>query len=334
MLDRWVGHRVAVDGVEPEHAARCLDAAQRFVEWCGAGPETVTLLQVAEWTRARYGVVSRKRVANELAMLRSLGDYLCLVGARRDNPWRQFRLARVRRARGYDGLTPDEANAIIAVAERQARDSDGRRASHGRRRATWYRFLLATGLRWNEARRQQWDDIDLTRGSIVVTADKARRRDALPLSPETVAMLLDWRRESTGVLVFPHAIHRKVALRDMHEAGVDRGVGLFHRWRVAFVTRLIDAKVSLADVSHLARHRTIDQTLRYDRPRADRLRAAAGRIWESQPAKRTDFGHGGQESDGKMLDRMGDLDDIAHATRCLDPPSHACLSPPTSPAQF
>ena len=306
LVAAWVSHRVAVDGVMRQHAEKGAIVARQFIAATRRGIQDVAAADVADWIRGQ--ACGRKRCANVLSYLRSLGDYLVLVEVRRDNPWRAFRFARVPRSRGYDALTPDQAAALVAVAERQGRDPDGRRANHGQRRSIYYRFLWLTGLRIGEARAQRWEDVDLDRGRMVVTLDKARRRDVIPLDDAAVELLREWRRlldergegvERASPRVFHRGIGRRAMLRDMEEAGIPRGRGLWHRWRVGFVTRLLDAGVPAQDVQPLSRHRTLSQTMEYDRPAEARLRAALKKARGTEATPSAVLAHARQRGKGK-----------------------------------
>jgi hypothetical protein len=166
---------------------------------------------------------------------------------------------------------------LIVAAERAARHPDGRIRNNANARAVLYRLLNGTGMRWGEWRWQRWDDVDLERGEIVVTKDKSRRRDTLPISASVVATLRAWRQVSQGETVFEDYPTQKGLDRDMKSCKIE-GRGKWHRMRVGFITSAFELSVPAEVIMRLVRHKSVDQTHRYLRHKDSTLKAGIEKI--------------------------------------------------------
>lgn len=163
---------------------------------------------------------------------------------------------------------------------RIAEAREGKRPKYGPLASTFYGVLAMTGLRYGEAGDQRWEDVDLGAGRLVLTRDKARRNDALPLTVEAVAALREWRKWSTGALVFPQRPSHNTLTMDMEAcgiAGVESGVkGQWHRFRKGAVRERAKAGATIRNLKHFARHSDVNETLRnYDHAGVEELRATA-----------------------------------------------------------
>jgi hypothetical protein len=149
----------------------------------------------------------------------------------------------------------------------------GSRAS-ARNRANLYRFLSLTGLRRGEAHAQLWSDVDLDAGTLVVSLDKARRRDNIPLASAAVELLREMRKAKDGAKLFKRTVSYKGLATDLAAAGLSGRYG-FHSFRCGYITESFENGTPPELIQRLVRHRSIDQTHRYLRHREPRLREAA-----------------------------------------------------------
>ena len=139
-------------------------------------------------------------------------------------------------------------------------------------RANLYRFLQLTGLRRGEARAQLWQDIDLQARTMIISHDKARRRDAVPLCASACQLLSGFAKR-TGK-VFQRMVTDKALKRDLAACGI-AGRFSWHSFRAGYITSQFEAGTQPELIQRLVRHRSIDQTHRYLRHREPRLRDAA-----------------------------------------------------------
>ncbi|MCH8806292.1 MAG: site-specific integrase [Planctomycetes bacterium] len=146
----------------------------------------------------------------------------------------------------------------------------------GRERALIYRLALESGLRRNELRTLRWSNIDLVAGLITIDArnSKHREEDELPLRRRTAAILVAWREHcgnpSSTSHVFTQAARwcdtHLFIRRDLEAASIPAetpdGRIDFHSLRVSFVTALARGGVHPRKAMQLARHSSIDLTMR------------------------------------------------------------------------
>lgn len=243
---------------------------------------------------------SRKTAKNQLYRVRAFGDFLTLHAGFHSNPFASIRLPRVRRV-GNRGPVPfswEEVRRLIQVAHEQERTTE-RAARFGPLRSTFYTFLPLTGLRYSEARRQKWEDIDLDKGVLRLTGDKSDRGDPISLPPECVAALQAWRewgwegwgqgaapwrrgaaRHRQGYL-FPVVPSPGSLVRDMERAGVQRDgkPGQWHRFRKALASELAKVEPN-PNVTHKnLRHTDAGMTMNlYTHVELERQRAALAKL--------------------------------------------------------
>ena len=212
-----------------------------------------------------------------MSICRQFAGWLVVQGRLSINPWVSIPAPRGRAGVGADALTQDEVNRLIVAAERAARHPDGRIRNNANARAVLYRLLNGTGMRWGEWRWQRWDDVDFERAEIVVTKDKSRRRDTLPISAIVVATLRAWRQISQGETVFTDYPTQKGLDRDMRSCKIE-GRGKWHRMRVGFITSAFELGVPADLIQKLVRHKSVDQTHRYLRHKDSTLKAGIEKI--------------------------------------------------------
>ena len=169
-----------------------------------------------------------------------------------------------------------------------------RRVRHNAPEAAWWLPFSSTayyaGLRWGELLALKWNNLQFTASPKVgIWNEKCNRWDYVPLSKTLAARLQTWMGKSTSVkdtdLVFPHSCHPRT-IRDAWNrfqriAGVDDQYR-FHDLRVSFCTNLVAGGTEAPQLKKLARHRSIETTMKYyqgktedaDRRALDRMEAA------------------------------------------------------------
>lgn len=152
-----------------------------------------------------------------------------------------------------------------------------------------YRFMLATGLRRDEARQLLWGDLALNSPTPFIrlraAATKARRADSLPLHPAIAAELREARGDAAdGDPVFSRlpTMHRhrayleaaKIPFEDEYGRRLD-----FHALRHTYCTMLSQSGASPREAMELMRHTEMRLTMRfYTDPRIFDLAGAVARV--------------------------------------------------------
>jgi integrase len=178
-----------------------------------------------------------------------------LVAAARQRPLEVARRDRVR-----VGVSPDE--------ERRLR-------SLGEVRALIYAFAAGTGLRRGEMQGLQWMDLDLEGGHVRIPAPvaKSKKDQSIPLRRELAEWLRRFRWESISRKpsdrVFPPALfpQGRTVRKDFEAAGIqgtdeEGRVVDFHALRQTFITALAARGVHPRVAQALARHSSIELTLK------------------------------------------------------------------------
>jgi integrase len=141
-------------------------------------------------------------------------------------------------------------------------------------------FALNTGLRQGEILALQWQDIDFSRGMLVVMKSKNRERRTLPLNNTVFAMFAAKQATSgqhTG-LVFTTSTGTPLKARYVVRAfskARSRAVipdFRFHDLRHTFATRLAQKGVDLYKIQRLLGHKTAMMTQRYAHHSPESLR--------------------------------------------------------------
>jgi integrase len=272
-VDAWTAHCRDYDG----QARRNVEQQARWVrDWLDhLGSRRATPAACVDWLRyvTRRNTLAPQTIRNRITACRRFCAWMVVQEVLPDNPWVHVPAPRGRAGQGQDALTDDQVEALVARAQAQAQAGrkPGDRASAANR-ANLYRFLQLTGLRRGEARAQLWTDIDLKKRTMVVTADKARRRDAVPLSAAACHLLSGLAK--TGPKVFDRIVTDKALQADLAACGI---VGRYswHSFRAGYITAAFEAGTPPELIQRLVRHRSIDQTHRYLRHKEERLRDAA-----------------------------------------------------------
>ena len=131
-------------------------------------------------------------------------------------------------------------------------------------------LAMNTGLRRGELFNLRWSDIDLDRAQLTVqgAGAKSGKTRHIPLSRDALKMLIAWKDQSNGGLVFPSpTTGGKLDNINRSWRALRSGAGLedfnFHDLRHHFASRLVMASVDLNTVRELLGHADIKMTLRY-----------------------------------------------------------------------
>lgn len=215
-----------------------------------------------ETLTARY---APSTVARRLAAAAGVYGYAVDEGYLSASPATRIRRPKVSSESPREGVTREEAAALLAVADRDPKD------------AALAGFLLLLGLRASEVGRITASEITHDRGHVTVIVNgKGGRRDRLPMPPYLLSALerLDVTNAdpSTPLLTAArggqldrYAVRRTVERLARH-AGITRRL-CPHDLRHGFVTTALAAGVPLHAVQDAARHADPATTRRYDRAR-------------------------------------------------------------------
>ncbi|MDH5667670.1 MAG: tyrosine-type recombinase/integrase [Nitrospira sp.] len=163
-------------------------------------------------------------------------------------------------------LTAKEEDALMAAA------------------SSWLReiitFALNTGMRQGEILNLQWQDVDFTRGTLMVMKSKNGTRRTIPLN-STVYELLSAKQAATGTSCGPvfnsplgNTLHVRFLVREFCTARDRAEIPdfRFHDMRHTFATRLVQRGIDLYKVQRLMGHKTGTMTQRYAHHSPESLR--------------------------------------------------------------
>jgi integrase/recombinase XerC len=183
------------------------------------------------------------------------------------------------RAAGVAGSGDAAREAVPAAVGRQAR----LRTAVEARDVALLELLYGSGLRVAEAAGLDIDELDLTRGRLVVQGKGGKQR-VVPLSAPTVTALRHWlvaargdlvSDSSPGAAVFLNQRGRRLTPRDARRI-IDRRAKHPthpHALRHTFATHLLDGGADLRVVQELLGHSDVATTQRYTHVSKERLRA-------------------------------------------------------------
>lgn len=160
----------------------------------------------------------------------------------------------------------DKRKRRALTADECARLTTSKRVPEDRRFV--YRFALLTGLRFAEIASMTPTSFNFTQGTITVRANDAKNKNrdqVVPMSPKLVDGLKKLCKGSDeAIFALPERTQAARLLRkDCEAAGIDTDRIDFHGLRHSYITRLAEAKVHPKVLQELARHSSIDTTLRY-----------------------------------------------------------------------
>lgn len=196
-------------------------------------------------------------------------EYLIDTEVRIDNP--AIGLPRLKEPRGLPkALEIEQGAQLLATAK-----------AIGPRALALVSLFLYEGIRNREARTLEWSNVELDAGWISFTGkgSKARR---LPLHPETIVHLRQWRRQCEGARwVFPSTRHPHKPMSETYlymlvrDIGEMAGVKLYpHLMRHTAATALLEQTGDLRTVQEYLGHSDPKTTAIYLKVRPSRLKEA------------------------------------------------------------
>ena len=184
------------------------------------------------------------------------------------------------------GLEPGQVAALLAACDQDE--------PTGRRNYAIIMLLARLGLRAGEAARLRLDDISWRSAEIGIRG-KGGRYDNLPLPADVGAAVAAWLRDGrpaagfrevfTTVIAPTRPLTPQAVSNIVRRGGIRAGLEPFgpHRLRHTAACAMIGAKVPLAGIAQVMRHRDQVVTAVYARAGLDRLRPLA-RPWPAAPA--------------------------------------------------
>lgn len=267
-LDAWERDMRGRQGFSDLHWKKSRSAAEELIAFQGYTRSVqIKSGEVLDWLNgmiAKGGPGARVTARNKLSQVRNFTAYLKASERRKDpegkpeDPLEALRLPRATKGRRRKGPVPyswPEMQRLRQVALEQEATVE-RAGRWGPLRSTLYTFLPLTGLRYSEAERQLLSDIDLDRGILWLTGDKADRGDPIALPAECVAALRIWlawsrldryksaraRARFEAGHLFPVLPSHHTLSADMRRAQVpsikDGRKGQWHRFRKALASEL------------------------------------------------------------------------------------------------
>lgn len=167
-------------------------------------------------------------------------------------------------------------------------------------------FALNTGMRQGEILKLQWQDVDFSRGTLIVMQSKNGTRRTIPLNTKVYELLAS-KQASTGLSRGPvfktplgNLLQVRFLVREFCEARNRAGIPdfRFHDMRHTFATRLVQRGVDLYKVQRLLGHKTNLMTQRYAHHSPESLREGVKVLDECQPERfSTKLAHGAVSED-------------------------------------
>jgi integrase/recombinase XerD len=147
--------------------------------------------------------------------------------------------------------------------------------------------LYLTGLRKDELANLTWNDLDLKRATLRLTAKedfapKDYEEREIPLPRDLVRLLEKLPRTSTWVFASRNGkrLGRNDMLRRLKEVAERAAVkdATLHKFRHTYATRLLENGCDIVTVQHLLGHSDLDTTRKYLSPNEDLKREAVNRL--------------------------------------------------------
>lgn len=151
---------------------------------------------------------------------------------------------------------------IVTIPEKELQDILGLLKTKSREHYQVIFLLLATGMRSGELTRLEWKDIDLKNNIIAVKNTKADRVDFIPIYSELRNFLLEEFEKREGKVVnYANKDSLKFFKRFLEREGFNHYS--IHTLRKTYISRLVNSGLSVYDVMTLARHKSIQTTLKH-----------------------------------------------------------------------
>jgi site-specific recombinase XerD len=287
ILNEFRQYLVGERGLAARTIENYTEAAQAFV----ASRATDDSRPVKEWTTADVLTFVQRRSVNRPSVhmqwlgtgLRAFLRYLCFRGyTDRDLSECVPRIAHWRLATLPNFLSPEQLDRILLHCRQDT--------AAGRRDRAVLLLLARLGLRAEEIRRLELDDIHWQRGELSIRG-KGRGPEPMPLPQDVgealAAYLAHGRPASNSRSVFvrlraPHRPYKdggtaigSIVRRAMREAVIDAPSKGTHIFRHTLATEMLRGGASLREIGHLLRHRHEDTTRLYAKVDLARLRTLA-----------------------------------------------------------
>lgn len=313
------------------HETKCAKAIREWVAF--AGDQGWTPRVASRWANSmihadRPG--SSTTAKNKVSAVRVFCGEMVRLGYLESNPFIGHRIKcdTNRKGRSTVPFTLEEVRSLILAAEAREASTDKRQNRRGPLASTFYAFLMLTGARRREAGLQLRSDVDLERGVLTFSADKARRRDSIPIPPECVVAIQSWlawcdeqirsgnrKYVDRALYLFPECPSHMTLQRDMaackipgYEQGDEKEArGFWHRFRKAAVTERANRGADVRNLHHFARHENLETTLKiYDLAKVEDMRKVA----DSMPRLNGFMGKNESKVKKSVDKRQGDDDDV------------------------
>ncbi len=217
--------------------------------------------------------VSASTINFEITMLRTLFYYFIRErGSEMENPCARFKPLRAERER-LKRRPPTYSAGVLDKIFAECEDTE----------RAMFAALYLTGLRKDELAHLTWNDLDLKRATLRLTAKegfapKDYEEREIPMPEDLVAILKKLPRTSTWV--FPSRKGRRLGRNEMLRRlkAVAKRVGVkdatLHRFRHTYATRLLENGSDIVTVQDLLGHSDLDTTRKYLSPDEDLKRQA------------------------------------------------------------
>jgi integrase len=276
-VDAWIVATRELDGQAEMHVRQAARWVRDWLQHVTQNAQEIGPGSCIDWLRemTKGNDLAPQTVRNRMSACRRFAGWLLVQGLIDANPWAHVQSPRGRAGQGRDAFTDADVAKLVAHAMHKSKIgfSPAARIS-ALNRAHLYRFLSLTGVRRGEAHAQLWRDIDLDARTMVVSLDKARRRDQIPLSSAAVELLREMIPTRSGPKLFRKTVSYRGLEADLEAVGLKGRYG-FHSFRCGYITESFENGTPAELIQRLVRHRDISQTHRYIRHREPRLREAA-----------------------------------------------------------
>ncbi len=288
---RFEGHLLAERGVSPNTRAGYLSDIAQFAAFVwGAKASPPFAWASADERAARafiaaFGAAKSRAttVRRKLASLRAFYRYLQRESLAVDNPFSSLRGPRKAKALPKVLSAGDVGAFLSVIAEGRAGARGGARDLA--RDTALFETIYSTGCRIGEMRGLRWRDVDLARGTAVVTGKGSKERLVI-LGSKAREALANLRAEASGgadgdafVFLSPRGaplssrlIERRMK-RYLAAAGLPADLTP-HKLRHSFATHLLDAGADLRSVQEMLGHSSLSTTQVYTHVSVERLKDA------------------------------------------------------------
>lgn len=189
-------------------------------------------------------------VDRHMTTLRRIFDFGVRAGLLRENPAANLPTLRRDQVERHRALDEHELDLLLAELPTE--------------HARWVRFLVATGLRDDEAAQLDWRDVDLDRRVLVVrgTHAKSRKSRRVPLVRDALAVLDELGGDRIG-LVFGRVNRRRSLESAWTRTHLPGRFPTAHDFRHTFASRAIALGLDLEELRAVLGHRSVVTTQKY-----------------------------------------------------------------------